>query len=836
MHHCRHFIYACAFKWLLTAVVVCGVPLHVQGSAQTQAGLLWLTALANADGSYSTQDDAATPMQTTAEVLHTFQLLGHALQTDPAAAREFLGGQAFHNTEYLARKIIASSEIASDVSQLDADLQTHQNPDGGFGEMPGFQSTALDTAFALEALAVADQGDSSAVNAIGFLLKEQRADGGFPPSDTSESSVYTTALAAGALHDFLFQFAVGSARDRAVAYLLAQQLPEGGWATPWLSASALLAIVPASSDTSAYANALTRLAAAQSADGSWQGDAYATALALQALHAAAKPDSIGTEQPGTTDPGESGSPADLGIIAGLVSDATTGEPIAGARVSVSGASTAQATSALDGSFRILSESGPVTVSAHAVGYETLSGTGTVLAGGTLSFSPALYPANTAPTDTAADITVRVIADDTGEPLATAVIEILETGITGTADASGQIALSDIGPGQLDILFSAAGYQALRYSALLPPAGLVNLGTVRLPRETRPDSATLIGTVIDAQSGDPIPGASVVVEQTGQAAVTNTEGEYRISDIAELDLTLFVQATGYISALQPVNLPGPGVTHWHIGLQRVTAGGVQIEALASNQPRYEAYTPAIIRIELGNYGDTAQRVLLVLKIVDGGDRVAQRTVLGMEQAGPGGAPGPETILPNETRAFRIDWFTGAEPPGAYQILAQAYDPASHQLLSERLLPIEIVATQRIARLSVHPSPPYTSIGQEQRVAFIATLANRSNVVTNLELGLQLIAPDGRVVRIHQSPLSLRPDEYNKSFRLAGFSHRFEQSGQYRLDVDLVAGPIPEEQDVTGLTVAPAIRIDASQDLTPATVAPGADQRLRIHIQLKGTQQP
>ena len=86
------------------------------------------------------------------------------------------------------------------------------------------------------------------------------------------------------------------------------------------------------------------------------------------------------------------------------------------------------------------------------------------------------------------------------------------------------------------------------------------------------------------------------------------------------------------------------------------------------------------------------------------------------------------------------------------------------------------------------------------------------------------------------MSLRPDEYNKSFRLAGFSHRFEQSGQYRLDVDLVAGPIPEEQDVTGLTVAPAIRIDASQDLTPATVAPGADQRLRIHIQLKGTQQP
>lgn len=147
--------------------------------ADISSGRAWLAAQSQPNGRYATTRDLATPVQASAEALRTFQTLGETTLPGILAARAYLAAEPFHTTEYLARKILMQAEAGASVTTLVTALRTHQNADGGFGDLPGYASTTLDTAFALEALAAA--GDRSAATtgaAVSFLRQRQAASGG----------------------------------------------------------------------------------------------------------------------------------------------------------------------------------------------------------------------------------------------------------------------------------------------------------------------------------------------------------------------------------------------------------------------------------------------------------------------------------------------------------------------------------------------------------------------------------------------------------------------------------------------------------------------------------
>ncbi len=72
--------------------------------------------------------------------------------------------------------------------------------------------------------------------------------------------------------------------------------------------------------------------------------------------------------------------------------------------------------------------------------------------------------------------------------------------------------------------------------------------------------SISGTVIDAESGAPLPGATVIVSGTFTGAATNSNGVYTISDLSSGEYTIEVSFIGYESVLESIMIQDADVTY------------------------------------------------------------------------------------------------------------------------------------------------------------------------------------------------------------------------------------------------------------------------------------
>ena len=80
-----------------------------------------------------------------------------------------------------ARKALALRLANRDAQQVIADLGLQQNADGGFGSRRDYGSTALDTSYALIALAATSDADTTRVaNALTYLRTSRLSPSGWP--------------------------------------------------------------------------------------------------------------------------------------------------------------------------------------------------------------------------------------------------------------------------------------------------------------------------------------------------------------------------------------------------------------------------------------------------------------------------------------------------------------------------------------------------------------------------------------------------------------------------------------------------------------------------------
>ena len=82
-------------------------------------------------------------------------------------------------------------------------LSQSQNPDGGWGAVPGKQSNTESTAFVFMALrSIGNSGESAAAKkAEQWLMRVQNADGSWPYGAGAKTASWCTALAIIALHE-----------------------------------------------------------------------------------------------------------------------------------------------------------------------------------------------------------------------------------------------------------------------------------------------------------------------------------------------------------------------------------------------------------------------------------------------------------------------------------------------------------------------------------------------------------------------------------------------------------------------------------------------------------
>ncbi len=234
-----------------------------------------------------------------------------------------------------------------------------------------------------------------------------------------------------------------------------------------------------------------------------------------------------------------------GAILGTVTDAITTLPISGARVNGY-----QGTILLEGSTTTGSgfyslpgfAPGDYIVQASATGYQTQS-VGAIVRLNLptdVDFALIMNPGA---------ISGTVIDSITSNPIMNALIGVFDGSVFvafTTTDGAGNYSVSDLAPGNYDVTATAEGYQSKTVGASV----ITNTTTIVDFALDQPPGA-IAGTVTDASTGNPIPGATINILQGTTlitSILTDTNGQYSISEFAPGNYTVIASAPNFSAAV------------------------------------------------------------------------------------------------------------------------------------------------------------------------------------------------------------------------------------------------------------------------------------------------
>lgn len=207
------------------------------------------------------------------------------------------------SSEGLSRLILLAKAKNEQLPAAWQKLILNQNDDGGFGHIEGWQSNPLDTAYVLIALNESGYlANLDAINqgqwqirvakALNYLASQQQADGSYKIAYLDD--LYINSYVLSAYTPYLKQYGQFiPAVQKLVNYLQSKQVAASIWSTrannTGLFIDALVAesLYPyqTSANVESFKTTFTnRVMALQNADGSWQQDAYVTAVVMRSLN------------------------------------------------------------------------------------------------------------------------------------------------------------------------------------------------------------------------------------------------------------------------------------------------------------------------------------------------------------------------------------------------------------------------------------------------------------------------------------------------------------------------------------------------------------------------
>lgn len=681
-------------------------------------------------------------------------------------------------------------------------------PDGSIGNSDAGQPRVQAGALGVLALQYA-RSDVAAANALSqlaaWLQRMQQADGGW------DGSTYLTAMALQALS---VQGADPAARANARAYLMARQLADGSWAgDAFLTAVVLRAVMVDPAATPQSSSILGSIFDPVSGTpvGGVQvvlsGDASATVTSgadgrFNFAGLAAGSFTLNFTKPGYASASRSailgyGQSLDLGavlfspsasagIVKGHVVAAATGVPLAGASVVLTGVSTASTTTDAAGNYEIGSvAAGVVTITISLPTFATASGVGEMVPGQTLVFSPALF-AEGATAPSTGQLLGRVVAADTGAPLADASIELDGVPAASTA-ADGSFAIT-IAPQSYSLRIAAAGYNAVQGTLVLSAGAVIDLGTVSLLAER---TATIIaGRVTDQATSLPVAGAEVSVIG-GAATASGSDGTYTLSNLVGTAFDLRVSANGYASQTWQLQVERPSLVTHDFALAAQPAGAIDLVDLLVSPQAVGIQMPVTMAAAVVNNGTTEQEVVLTLQIQDqSGQIVATGGAFTSDGAY---ALGPITLAPGERRPIEFQWNSGQFPPGDYQLVAHASEAGSltrstplGRVLVTRAAALQITGTSRITG-SVTANPPVLRADTNTTVELSALIQNAGNIELPAQNYRLQVIDEGTGAVVNSSEVTGETLAVNQLLPLAFADWVPTAGGNFRLEVGVASPP-------------------------------------------------
>lgn len=515
-----------------------------------------------------------------------------------------------------------------------------------------------------------------------------------------------------------------------------------------------------------------------------------------------------------------------GTISGTITDAATGAPLEGVIVTAIGAATWQATTSSNGAYQITGVTpGTITVSADKMGYDTVSGTGNVTAGGVLTFSVGLTKI-----PTTGGLKGTVIDSSTGLPIQGASVSIAGTSYTAATTLSGAFSILSILPGSYTVTITATGYTGQTYIVTIIAGVATDLGTVNL--NPQPTVTTITGKVTDSQTGGPIQNADVWITGTGLSTKTDSTGAYTITGIDLLSLIVKAYAAGYNSIIYDLSTSAYGIYTVDFGLSPGQAGAdLKIPSLTTDKMSYSANNDISISAAIENTGAGNIETFIIAQIVNPSGEV-------IAMASPSE---PKIILaPQSSAAVNIIWNTDRFSPGEYQIILKVTEPSPvyynmpGNVFVEKAAPITIEPYTGVADSSLKITPGFTYIAGTESVNIGMELFNRSNIPADLLIEHTIKSPSGVILSSAATPVTLPLDVISTTIPLTTFTYTFTESGEYPVDVVIYKGSAILEKINSIFPVFSNLRIEPNRSVTPQTIIPEGTGKVRITIELKGVE--
>ena len=149
-------------------------------------------------------------------------------------------------------------------------------------------------------------------------------------------------------------------------------------------------------------------------------------------------------------------------------------------------------------------------------------------------------------------------------------------------------------------------------------------------------------------------------------------------------------------------------------------------------------------------------------------------------------------------------------------------------------VSVLETGKI-KIVVKATPANTFFEAVEEIQLLAVITNLSNISINTNYNYQFLDSEGDIIKTGNLTLQMEPNEQFKAVPIDTFNYTFSKVGTYALKLEHQEGLIASRLQVSPVIVAPTIRVDASQSITPETTLPDRDKRIKIKIRLRGVLQ-
>lgn len=364
--------------------------------------------------------------------------------------------------------------------------------------------------------------------------------------------------------------------------------------------------------------------------------------------------------------------------------------------------------------------GVTTIRASMVGYETVSVLQKLDAGIAYIFSPNLVDTgNTSPVAQTATLVGTVVGAG-GVPIDGATVSVGPLSVNTAAD--GRFTLTGLAAGDISIAISAVGYQAATFTGALA-LGVNDAGSIVLAGAST--SRNLTGVIIDANTRNPIAGATVaLVGRVGQVS-TGVDGRYTISNITDAQATISVGATGYATQTLTINFTQQGDARLDVTLVRPVASNISINFVRTDKPQYGPSELVTLEAEIQNSSNQTASVVVEADVRNSQNQVVYTFMANAPTGWAGQRQANQPVLVPAAGILDVpmDWFMLRQPAGVYQITAKALD-ATGKVVAEGSAQFT-VASQMAMRGGATTNPPVVQYGTQQPVVLTADITNVGN---------------------------------------------------------------------------------------------------------------